>query len=117
MIHHGGCQCGAVEYSADAAFDQPVSCNCSRRQKLGIIPLFAPRAAFNLDQGADVPIEYKLNTGKIRHLFCKTSGIESYALAVMPDGAPAVAIKVNCLDAVDARKIAKAAYHHDRCSA
>lgn len=84
---------------------------------MGSILVFAPRAAFTLEQGVDASIEYTFNTGKIRHLFCKTCGIESYALGVMPDGAPMVAINVNCLDAVDPREIAKTAYHHDGRSA
>ncbi len=41
----------------------------------------------------------------IRHLFCRTCGIESFAQGEMPDGTPMVAINVNCLDGVEPRAL------------
>jgi hypothetical protein len=41
------------------------------------------------------------NKHVIRHLFCPTCGIHSYAKGTMPDGKTAVAVNVRCLDDVD----------------
>ncbi|WP_151720409.1 GFA family protein [Gemmobacter serpentinus] len=113
MQYQGGCQCGAVRYRVEAALDQPVTCNCSRCQRLGSVLVFAPRSAFVLEQGAENLTDYQFNKHVIHHLFCKTCGIESYALGQTPDGAEMVAINVNCLDGVEPREIAAHAFAHD----
>ncbi len=111
--HTGGCQCGAVAYEVDVSLDKPVTCNCSRCQRLGSVLVFAPRDGFHLLRGEDSLTEYLFNKHAIRHLFCRTCGIESFAYGTMPDGAPMAAINVNCLDGVEPREVAKAAYHFD----
>lgn len=107
----GGCQCGAVRYEVDCTLDQPVTCNCSRCQRLGSVLVFAPREKFTLERGEDNLSEYLFNKRVIRHLFCKTCGIESFAYGEMPDGTPMVAVNVNCLDGVEPRELKP--YHHD----
>lgn len=116
-IYQGGCQCGAVRYSVEASLDQPVICNCSRCQKLGAVLVFAPKAGFTLERGADATVEYLFNTNHIHHKFCKTCGIQSYSEAIGPDGTPMVAINANCLDGVDPRALAAKAHHHDGAAA
>jgi hypothetical protein len=53
------------------------------------------------DRGEDALTEYLFNSRTIRHLFCRTCGIESFAYGRMPDGTPIAAINVNCLEDVD----------------
>lgn len=106
MTHYtGGCQCGAVRYEVECSLDHPLVCNCSRCQKLGVVLAFAPPTAFSLKSGEGDLTEYRFNTGKIRHLFCKHCGIESFARGQMPDGSPVVAINANCLDGVEPRSL------------
>lgn len=106
MTHHtGGCQCGAVRYEVDCSLDAPIACNCSRCQRLGSVLVFASREAFRLLSGEDALTEYRFNKRVIRHLFCRTCGIESFAQGEMPDGTPVVAINVNCLDGVEPRAL------------
>ena len=99
--HQGGCQCGQVRYTVEIELDNPISCNCSRCGKLGSILAFAPASAFTLLQGEDALTEYRFNTHRISHLFCKTCGIESFGRGVAPDGMETVAINVRCLDHID----------------
>lgn len=113
MQQSGGCQCGAVRFHAEVSLDTPVTCNCSRCQRLGSVLAFTPRASFHLDSGEDNLTEFLFNTGTIRHLLCRTCGIESFAYGAMPDGTPMVAVNTNCLDNVDPREIARTAHHHD----
>ena len=103
--HTGGCQCGAVRYEVECSLDQPITCNCSRCQKLGSVLVFAPRDGFTLRSGEGELSEYLFNTRAIRHLFCKTCGIESFSYGQMPDGTPMVAINANCLDGVEPREL------------
>ena len=113
QTYTGGCQCGAVHFSVTASLDKPVTCNCSRCQRLGSVLVFAPRSAFALDRGAEATTEYLFNKQVIRHQFCTTCGIESFAYGTMPDGTETVAINVNCLDGVEPREVAARAYHYD----
>lgn len=105
----GGCQCGAVTYEVDADLDNTMTCNRSRRQKLGAVLAFAPRDRFELTSGEQNLSEYLFNTKKIRHLFCKTCGIESFAFGAMPGGSPIAAINVNCLEGVEPRSLSSRA--------
>ena len=102
----GSCQCGAVAYEVDVDISEPIACNCSRCRRLGSLLAFAPRAAFTLVKGEDATRAYLFNKHAIRHLFCATCGIQSYALGTTPDGTEMVAINVDCLDGVDPRALA-----------
>lgn len=101
----GGCQCGAVAYEVDVDLDSTVTCNCSRCQKLGFVLAFTPRDSFTLKSGEDNLTEYLFNNKQIRHLFCRTCGVESFAYGQMPDGSPVAAINANCLEDIDPRAL------------
>ncbi|MFO1105532.1 MAG: GFA family protein [Amaricoccus sp.] len=100
-LHHGSCQCGAVAFDVTVDISKPVTCNCSRCQRLGSRLAFAPESAFTLLRGAEALTEYTFNRHVIRHQFCRICGIETFAFAPGRDGTPMVAINVNCLDGVD----------------
>lgn len=103
--YRGSCQCGAVAYEVDADLDNTITCNCSRCQRLGFVLAFAPRDSFTLHSGENNLTEYLFNRKQIRHVFCKTCGVESFAYGQMPDGSPVAAINVNCLEGVDPRAL------------
>jgi hypothetical protein len=112
----GGCQCGAVAYEVDVDLDRTITCNCSRCQRLGSVLAFAPRDAFTLKSGEDNLTEYRFNTKKLQHLFCKTCGIESFAYGASPaDGSPMAAVNANCLEDVDPRALTS--HHFDGAAA
>lgn len=103
--HTGSCQCGAVAFEATVDISEPVTCNCSRCQRLGSVLAFTPRENFTLLRGQDALTEYTFNRHVIRHQFCKICGIQPFAYGQMPDGSAVVAINVNCLDGVDPRAL------------
>lgn len=101
--YEGGCQCGAVRYEVSVDLENTITCNCSRCQRMGFVLAFSPQDSFQLKSGDEDLTEYVFNKKAIRHLFCSTCGVESFAYGQMPDGAPTVAINVNCLEGVDPR--------------
>jgi hypothetical protein len=103
--HHGGCQCGAVRYKVEINLDESITCNCSRCQKLGSVLAFTSRDKFKLLSGEENLTEFLFNTHKIRHLFCKTCGIQSFSYSEMPNGTLMAAINANCLDGVEPRQL------------
>ena len=69
----------------------------------GSLLAFAPAGQFRLISGADDLTSYEFNKHMIRHKFCATCGIQSFALGTNPKtGADLAAINVRCLDGVDA---------------
>jgi hypothetical protein len=98
----GGCHCGKVRYEVVSDLAKVISCNCSHCSKRGLLLTFVPNDQFKLLSGKDDLSEYLFNTKKIRHLFCRTCGIESFATGEGPGGAEMAAINVRCLDGVDA---------------
>ena len=113
--YRGSCQCGAVSFEADVDLDQTIVCNCSRCNRLGSVLAFAPRDAFTLKSGEGNLSEYRFNTRTLRHLFCKTCGIQGFSFGEKPDGTSMVAVNVNCLEGVNPRALSSHA--HDGASA
>lgn len=103
--YHGSCQCGAVSYDVDVDLDNTITCNCSRCQRMGFVLSFAPAENFHLHAGSENLTEYRFGSRSIRHLFCRTCGVESFAQGTMPNGSTVVAVNVNCLDGVDPRAL------------
>jgi len=110
MRYEGGCHCGKVRFEVEAEVDQAIECNCSHCSMKGFILTFAPAQAFKLTKGEGETQEYLFNTGKIRHRFCKTCGVQSYAKGVAPDGSEIAAINVRCLDGVDIKSLSPQSY-------
>ena len=115
QTYHGSCQCGAVRLSAELDLDGAVTCNCSRCRRLGLVLVFAPAPQFRLEAGEDATTEYLFNKHAISHRFCRTCGVQAYAMGTAPDGSKVAAVNVNCLDGVDPRALA--AHHYDGASA
>ncbi|HWL62214.1 MAG TPA: GFA family protein [Steroidobacteraceae bacterium] len=103
--YHGSCQCGAVSYDVEIDLGHTITCNCSRCQRMGFVLAFAPAEAFQLRSGADTLTEYRFASKTIRHLFCSTCGVESYAEGRKPDGSAVIAVNVNCLKGVEPRSL------------
>jgi len=101
QAYEGGCQCGAVRYRVSVDLDHTITCNCSRCGKLGSILSFTGLGDFELLSGDEALTEYRFNSHRIRHLFCTTCGIESFARGQKPDGTEMVAINARCLDGVE----------------
>lgn len=100
--YKGGCHCGAVVYEVDLALEHAVSCNCSICSKRGLLLAFAPAERFRLLAGEDALSDYRFNTHKISHVFCKTCGVESFAAGEVPGtGARMAAINLRCVEGVD----------------
>lgn len=103
--YEGSCQCGAVTYEVDVDLEKTLVCNCSRCQRMGFVLSFAPLESFQLKSGENNLTEYLFNRKVVRHLFCKTCGVEGFAYGARPDGSQVVAINANCLAGVAPRAL------------
>ena len=66
--HRGGCLCGAVRYSYDAAPLATVACHCRDCQKLtgatNLLTIYAERAAFRHEQGELARYRKRADSGR-----------------------------------------------------
>ena len=79
----GGCHCGAVRYTVTTDLAQVIECNCSHCAKKGFLLTFVPQDRFTLASGEDSLTEYRFNTHKIAHLFCKVCGVQAQQTRLM----------------------------------
>jgi hypothetical protein len=97
----GSCHCGKVRYEVTTDLAKVMSCNCSLCSRAGYLLNFVPASQFKLLSGEDNLQDYRFNTHKIAHTFCKTCGVRSFARGKTRDGADTAAINVRCLEGVD----------------
>ncbi len=107
-IYQGGCHCGAVVYEVETDLEKVISCNCSHCHKKGLLLNFVDKEKFKLLKGADNLAEYNFNKKAIRHLFCKTCGVQSFAEGVT---FPKASINVRCLEGVEVEKLTITPYN------
>lgn len=102
QTYTGGCQCGKVRYQVELELGEVIACNCSRCGRLGSLLAFAPTANFKLESAPGELTEFQFNRHLIKHYFCSTCGIQSFAMGKRPsDGAAMAAVNVRCLDDID----------------
>jgi hypothetical protein len=112
--HSGSCHCGAVAFETTGKVDEAIECNCSHCRRKGLLLAFVQPTEFKLLKGAKALTEYRFNTRKIQHLFCRTCGVESFARGEGPKG-PMISINVRCLDGFDRSRLKITPYdgaHH-----
>lgn len=108
MQYTGGCHCGAVKYQVETDLEGLIECNCSHCHKKGFILNFVDKEKFTLLSGAENLTEYQFNKKQIRHLFCKTCGVQSFSEGV---AFPKIAVNVRCLENVDTKTLTIGAYN------
>ncbi|CAN5880488.1 GFA family protein [soil metagenome] len=99
--HHGGCHCGAVEYTVELDLEaDALVCNCSICRRTGAMMMFVAPDKFELAKGDDAVKDYTFNKGNIHHLFCTTCGVRSFGRGQGQNG-PMVMVNARCLDDVN----------------
>ncbi len=96
----GSCHCGAVAFEVEMSLDGLIECNCSHCYRKGFVLGFVPPGEFRLK--ADRPeTEYLFNKHHIRHRFCDTCGVQTFARGTGPDGTEMVAVNVRTLTDIE----------------
>lgn len=100
--YRGSCHCGAVRFEAEADLSTVINCNCSICEAKGLLLAFVPADKFKMVAGEDNLADYRFNKKKIRHLFCKTCGVQPIGRGADPaSDKDTVAINVRCLEGVE----------------
>ena len=99
--YSGSCHCGRVRYDVTTDLTKVLECNCSHCERKGLLLTFVTPGQFALHSGEQELMEYQFHKKIIHHLFCRSCGVEPFARGKMPDGSPAIAINVRCLEGVE----------------
>jgi len=98
--HTGSCACGAVAYEVDTDLEGLMECNCSHCYRKGFVLAFVSPEAFRVTREGP-QTEFTFNTHKIRHRFCDTCGVQSFARGEKRDGSPVVAVNIRTLTDIE----------------
>jgi hypothetical protein len=107
--YEGSCHCGAVRFEADLDLAEGTfRCNCSICFKSRAWLAGVPATSFRLLAGEDKLRDYQFGKKRIHHLFCSLCGVRPFSQGQDPEGNKMYAVRVNCLDGVDAKELVDA---------
>jgi hypothetical protein len=109
--YKGGCHCGAVQYEVDMDPHEGLVCNCSHCSKKGFVLTFVKPEQFRLVSGLEMLTEYRFNTKRIGHLFCRICGVQSFSRGTGKDGSEMIAVNLRCVQDLDLDALPKQHYN------
>jgi hypothetical protein len=98
--YKGGCHCGQVAFEVEGELTQVIECNCSICSKKGALQWGVSPAHFHLLTSAENVATYTFGGKTIKHRFCPTCGIHTFAEGVL-SGRSMVMVNARCLEDVE----------------
>ena len=102
QTYAGSCHCGAVRFEAELDLEQPTfRCNCSICRRTRFWAAVATPEQFQLLSGEPELIQYRFNTGKNHHYFCRHCGVRAFGVGNETPIGRMIGVNVGCLDISD----------------
>ncbi|HEX6363359.1 MAG TPA: GFA family protein [Albitalea sp.] len=99
--YRASCHCGAVTFEADLDLAQPTfRCNCSICRRTRFWAAVARPDGFRLLTGQDALTEYRFNTRRNEHWFCRHCGVRAFGIGNDTPIGRMVGVNVGCLEGV-----------------
>lgn len=106
--YRGSCHCGAVKFEADLDLAQSsYRCNCSICRRTRFWPAVARPEGFRLLAGESELTQYRFNTAKNVHYFCKTCGVRPFGMGTETPIGVMYGVNLGCLEDVTDEELAR----------
>lgn len=106
--YRGACHCGAVKFEADLDLAQSsYRCNCSICRRTRFWPAVAKADGFRLLAGESDLTEYRFNTRKNVHYFCRHCGVRPFGVGNETPMGKMYGVNLGCLEGVPEKELAK----------
>jgi hypothetical protein len=106
--YQGSCHCGAVRFEADLDLTQNAfRCNCSICRRTRFWAAVAKEGQFRLIAGEDMLTEYRFNTRKNQHFFCKVCGVRPFGIGNETPIGKMVGVNLGCLEGVTEEQLSR----------
>lgn len=97
----GSCHCAAVQFEADLDLSaSSYRCNCSICRRTRFWPAIAGANGFRLLAGEQELTEYRFNTRKNQHFFCKHCGVRAFGIGNETPVGKMYGVNIGCLEGV-----------------
>ena len=108
MNYRGSCHCGAVRFEADLDLAQPTfRCNCSICRRTRFWAAVAKEGEFRLLSGEKDLTEYRFNTRRNQHFFCRTCGVRAFGVGNDTPIGKMYGVNVGCLEGVGEEELSR----------
>ena len=106
--YRGSCHCGAVRFEADIDLAQSsYRCNCSICRRTRFWPAIVMPPGFRLLAGEGDLTQYRFNTGKNHHYFCKHCGVRAFGIGNNTPVGTMYGVNLMCLEDVSDEELAQ----------
>jgi hypothetical protein len=106
--YRGSCHCGAVKFEAELDLTQSsYRCNCSICRRTRFWPAVAKDGGFRVLAGESELTEYRFNTRKNVHYFCKHCGVRAFGVGTETPMGKMYGVNLGCLEGVSEEALAK----------
>lgn len=103
----GSCHCGAVRFEADLDLTQSTyRCNCSICRRTRFWPAIAGETGLRLLSGQNELTEYRFNTRKNVHYFCRHCGVRAFGVGNDTPLGKMHGVNIGCLEGVSEAELA-----------
>jgi hypothetical protein len=108
--YRGSCHCGVVRFEADLDLAQSTyRCNCSICRRTRFWAAVAGPQGFRLLAGDADLTEYRFNTRKNQHFFCRHCGVRAFGVGNETPIGKMFGVNVGCLEGVSEEELSRLA--------
>lgn len=105
--YKGSCHCEAVRFEADLDLSQGTfRCNCSICRRTRFWVAVARPEGFRLVSGEADLTEYRFNTRKNQHFFCRHCGVRAFGVGNDTPIGKMYGVNIGCLEGISEEELA-----------